>query len=169
MLSNRELALVLAALRHWQESGDRPLASEALREIATDGGRFEPLTTAEIQELCERLNAPSQSGARYVLYDFDADELATTVVYRSRESAKQDADRLGNIVILKLPRPGQDDDSPCECQEPGGFFHSGVPGILAHMGAGGVATGFKVERCDQCQRYRTDAAALARLKELGLA
>lgn len=58
---------------------------------------------------------------------------------------------------------------PCACQEPGSYLYSGVPGILAHMGAGSVASGHKVERCDQCQRYPSDEAALARLKELGLA
>jgi hypothetical protein len=58
---------------------------------------------------------------------------------------------------------------PCVCEEPGEYLYSGVPGVLAHRGAGGVATGAKVERCDQCQRYPSDEAALARLQELGLA
>jgi hypothetical protein len=169
MLSDRDLALVLAALRHWQESQDGPLTNDALREIATDGGKFEALGPSEIDGLCQRLNAVNHAAARYVLYDFDADELATTLVYDSRESAKQDADQLGNVVILKLPRPGYDGDSVCECQEPGGYLYAGVPGILAHMGAGGVAMGAKVYRCEQCQRYPSDAAAMARLKELGLA
>lgn len=169
MLSNRELALVLAALRYWQESCANRLVSDALLEIATDSGKLEVLSRDEIDRLCERLNATSNAAARYVLYDFDADELATTLVYHSLDSAKQDADQLDNVVILKLPRTGQDEDSICECQEPGGYFYSGVPGILAHLEADTVATGTEVERCDQCQRYPSDAAALAKLKKLGLA
>jgi hypothetical protein len=169
VLSTRETALVLTALRHWQQSHDGLLTNDALWDIATDGGKFEALGPVEIDHLCHRLNFIRNAAARYVLYDFDADELATTLIYGSLESAKQDADQLGNVVVLQLPRPGQDNDSVCECQEPGSYFYSGVPGILAHMGAGGVATGTKVHRCDQCQRYPSDEAALAKLKELGLA
>jgi hypothetical protein len=168
MLSDRELAIVLAALRHWQESQIGRLASGELWEVATDGGRFEALSSVEIDDLCRRLNAVGKAAACYVLYDY-ADKLATTLIDSSLESVKQDADQLGNVVVLKLLRPRQDGESVCECQEPGGFFHSGVPGILAHMGAGGVASGTKVYRCDQCQRYPSDADALARLKELRLA
>jgi len=41
--------------------------------------------------------------ARYVLYDFDSDDLATTVVYQSYEEAKEDASELDNVLILRLP------------------------------------------------------------------
>ena len=41
--------------------------------------------------------------ARYVLYDFDSDDLATTVVYPSYEEAKEDASELDNVLILPLP------------------------------------------------------------------
>jgi hypothetical protein len=57
MLNDRELALVLAALRHWQESHDGRLTNGALWEIATDGGKFEALGYEEIERLCQRLNA----------------------------------------------------------------------------------------------------------------
>ena len=40
---------------------------------------------------------------RYVLYDFDSDDLATTVVYQSYEEAKEDASELDNVLILRLP------------------------------------------------------------------
>ena len=56
---------------------------------------------------------------------------------------------------------------PCDCEYPGAF-HTGVPGILAAMEPGRLASGAVVARCAQCQRYRTDAAALAHLKVLGL-
>ncbi|MHB1892726.1 MAG: hypothetical protein ACYCTZ_04400 [Candidatus Dormibacteria bacterium] len=53
VLSDRELATVLAALRYWQgECG--PEDAEAADMVHFD--RCTPLTTAEIDELCERLN-----------------------------------------------------------------------------------------------------------------
>lgn len=58
-LSDRELATVLAALREWQGIlvGNEP-AEEEVDAIASDGGRFLPLTPPEIADLCERLNLP---------------------------------------------------------------------------------------------------------------
>jgi hypothetical protein len=60
-LSDRELATVLAALRHWQRQRERTPG-------ALPGGphHFEdvtPLSAQEIDELCERLNCPARSGA----------------------------------------------------------------------------------------------------------
>jgi hypothetical protein len=60
------------------------------------------------------------------------------------------------------------DSELCPCEQPG-HFHSGVPGILAEMQGGRVAPEARVERCDQCCRFESDTAALARLIELGLA
>jgi len=51
-LSPRELATVLGALRHWQSNGYDP----DITDITTDGGTLDPLTRAEIDKLCERLN-----------------------------------------------------------------------------------------------------------------
>jgi hypothetical protein len=52
--SDRELATVLAALRYWQQdlaaNEDEPPISEHFADGAT------PLTVAEIDDLCERLN-----------------------------------------------------------------------------------------------------------------
>jgi hypothetical protein len=44
-----------------------------------------------------------------------------------------------------------------------------VPGILAHVQNGRLAAGAKVERCDVCQRFASDEAALERLRELSIA
>ncbi|MDZ4684138.1 MAG: hypothetical protein SH850_03560, partial [Planctomycetaceae bacterium] len=49
-----------------------------------------------------------------------------------------------------------------------GLFRTGVPGILARVEDGRLVPGAKVERCDLCQRYPSDEAALARLQELGI-
>jgi hypothetical protein len=54
MLTSRELATVLAALRHWQQQ----LAREG-RAFADGFPHFvdeEPLSVAEIDTLCDRLN-----------------------------------------------------------------------------------------------------------------
>lgn len=52
----------------------------------------------------------------------------------------------------------------CDCEEPGEFC-SGVPGVLAHVEHGMIAS--KVERCDSCERYATDAEAKNALLEAG--
>lgn len=70
------------------------------------------------------------------------------------EVADQGHDRHGIDCLL------------CECEEPGSFY-SGVPGILAHVENGKLTPGAKVERCDLCQRYPSDEAALGKLRELG--
>jgi hypothetical protein len=57
----------------------------------------------------------------------------------------------------------------CDCERPSPF-HSGVPGVLAMMNdEGRLAEGAIVERCDVCERFRSDADAFQRLVELGLA
>lgn len=53
-LNLAELATVLAALRYWQREGLMSAGCE--QDIASDGGRFEPLTEGQIEALCERLN-----------------------------------------------------------------------------------------------------------------
>lgn len=111
---------------------------------------------------------------RFVLYDFDADELASTTAYVTYDLAADDATELDNVVIVPLVvhevicGEAQEDDGPCDCEQPGQFC-SGVPGILAHVENGRLVEGASVERCDQCQRYPSDEAAFAKLAELGIA
>jgi hypothetical protein len=57
-LTPRELAIVLAALRCYQQvydSCDGDLTDD-VQEIATNSGEFEAMNLAEIDDLCERLN-----------------------------------------------------------------------------------------------------------------
>ena len=68
---------------------------------------------------------------------------------------------------LNMPEPAESDE-PCDC-EAEGFFHAGVPGILAHLHQGRVAPGALVERCDMCRRFASDDEAKSRLRELGIA
>jgi hypothetical protein len=53
-LSTRETATILAALRYCQSNIYLHRTEE--RDIATNYGEFEPMSDAEIDELCERLN-----------------------------------------------------------------------------------------------------------------
>ncbi|GMU20580.1 MAG: hypothetical protein AMXMBFR13_06770 [Phycisphaerae bacterium] len=46
----------------------------------------------------------------------------------------------------------------CECEYLG-YFHSGLPGVLAHVVDNRLPKGASVERCDKCQRYATDKQA----------
>lgn len=53
-LDRRERATVLAALRYWQREGLMSAGGE--HDVATDGDHLAPLTSAEIDSLCARLN-----------------------------------------------------------------------------------------------------------------
>lgn len=56
-LDEREAATVLAALRHWQRGLGDDVETSEVDDIATNGGTLEALSEAEIDALCERLNA----------------------------------------------------------------------------------------------------------------
>ena len=59
-ITRRELATILAALRFHQDEnlqGGRGIPDQFIKEIATDGGQFKPLSFQEVGELCERLDA----------------------------------------------------------------------------------------------------------------
>jgi len=56
-------------------------------------------------------------------------------------------------------------DQPCGSQTPG-HFHCGVAGVLACVKAGRIDPA-SVERCDECQRFPSDAVARANLAQLG--
>jgi hypothetical protein len=135
-----------------------------------DGTYFETqaLTVARLREMSpSQVAEASTESRRYLLYDHDTEDLATTTVYTSYEEAADDASQLDNVIVLALAFEQQ--DAPvCECEQPGYFF-SGVPGILAHVENGRLVDGAKVERCDSCGRYPSDKAAFEKLVELGIA
>lgn len=54
VLTEHELATVLAALRYWQRNSKKSATPEW--DIATSAGEFDPLTDGQIDTLCERLN-----------------------------------------------------------------------------------------------------------------
>jgi hypothetical protein len=56
-LSDRELAVILGALREYQNRGaDKAKMDTELHSIYTNGGEFACLTYEEVDELCIRLN-----------------------------------------------------------------------------------------------------------------
>ena len=65
-------------------------------EAVGHGEPMEPATTAE---------SPPQGStiSRFILYDFDAGDLATTRVYDEYAEATADADQLDNVMILAVP------------------------------------------------------------------
>jgi hypothetical protein len=116
-------------------------------------------------------DAASQTGqaaepSRYALFDFDQDVLLTTQVFDSYDEAALAADGLDDVLILALPLA----PNMCvECETPDQPFYSGVPGILARVESGRLVPGSEVQRCDACERFESDDAALAKLRELGIA
>lgn len=52
-LSQRETAIILAALRYYQFD---PPKNEYIANIASDGGDITPLDLRDIDRLCERIN-----------------------------------------------------------------------------------------------------------------
>lgn len=55
-LSERETAIILAALRYWQRNVYLSRVESDIREIATNGSKFDAMSDDEVDELCERLN-----------------------------------------------------------------------------------------------------------------
>ena len=61
IISERETATILAALRYWQREGSMSAGYE--RDIETDFDRLKPLSAEEVDALCERINC-SDDGRR---------------------------------------------------------------------------------------------------------
>ena len=65
LVSDRELATVLAALRYHQEENlqnGRNIPDVLIRGIATDMGKLTPLDFHEVEDLCEKLNCGESRG-----------------------------------------------------------------------------------------------------------
>ena len=107
-----------------------------------------PKLLLQIQQSASSISSPNDAALLHGLISL------TDVI------ADQAHDRYGMDCLL------DETDQPCECELPG-YFCSGVPGILARVVNGQLAPDAKVERCDLCQRYPSDEAALEKLRELG--
>ena len=78
-------------------------------------GHGEPMESAATAES----SSQGRKTSRYILYDFDAGELATTRVYDDYAQATADADRLDNVVIITLELE-EEDSEPCQREQPSG-------------------------------------------------
>lgn len=91
-----------------------------------DAGRVAPDSRVERCDLCRRYPSDTAGRARlvergvmpqstppsrYVLYDFDADELAATTIYADRGEAIDDASQLDNVIVMALPVPSHSDNT----------------------------------------------------------
>lgn len=134
-------------------------------------------TNKNTQVYALRIDGPLLRRQRQWLLDMadktpgDGREHLEGVIALLDEIADQAHDRHGIDCLLKPDAdepgdPSQDNECRCFCEEPG-HFNSGIPGILAHLKNGRLPEGAKVERCDLCRRYPSDAAALEKLRELG--
>jgi hypothetical protein len=151
----------------WADCSDAREALKVFRELGRD-----------CQALLDGdgIDEPPPAPTAFALYDHDLCELASRQVYWDHAEAVAEADRMNNVIVIQLPielnagqsDPADEESQLCDCQSPGRFY-SGVPGILACVVNGRLVTGAQVERCDGCQRYEPDDAALARLIDLGIA
>ena len=120
----------------------------------------------------------SLSHVRFVVYDPATRDLVSRAVCGSEAEAADACGYRDGVLILSLVVPdsvltadsssAEDEREPCEC-ELAGYFYCGVPGIIAHFENGRLAADGRVERCDLCQRYPSDDAALTELRRRGLA
>ena len=107
--ASRELSTILAALRYWQSEGCNPAAPHVgllpAREIASNAGAYYPLSAAEIDALCERLN---------VAPDDDA-PLIFTAAGQSVITAAAAIDALA--MFVRAVDSWQDDDEPQDASD----------------------------------------------------
>lgn len=95
MMNDRELAAVLAGLRLLQQAEGRPwpcdcLYDGAIDEIATCGGEYkDPIGSAEIDALCERLNTAPASLKTYRIVAQISMERKFTSRAKAHEAARQ--------------------------------------------------------------------------------
>ena len=120
-LDRRELATVLAALRYWQREGLISAGGE--HEIATDGDHVAPLTSAELDTLCERLNVSEATLSETAAASDALPEQAEPTIQSDRETeaaaaladalAAWNEQRQQSSGIIPL-RPDAGPDDPIE-------------------------------------------------------
>lgn len=87
-------------------NGRRQMAAVAEYPVATLSALAGTDTAAALAaagiDQAQALEPAVEHIRRYVLYDHDADDLATTNVYRSYADAADDADMLNNVIVVPL-------------------------------------------------------------------
>lgn len=77
-----------------------PTTREAIR-------RDREFLAAEIHHHDSEEHLDEPTTPRYVLYDFDAGDLATTALYTDYRDAAEDADQFNNVLVLTLQIPAR--------------------------------------------------------------
>lgn len=114
----REVATILAALRYWQAT-DRNTAIHAPEyDIATDGGKCEPLGKDDIDTLCERLN--TVEGTFWVVLYHHRHGVDVGIMWQDQEPTEEE-------MIASLgdawEGPGSQEDREDERVEAYGPYH----------------------------------------------
>ena len=129
---------------------DSPTLLEGMGESSLCGGEGE-------QEFAQRLaRAIWQAHGSYC-------EVIVTATYLENRP-HQDYEFQEDDYLRLTGEPSEG----CDCERPGTFC-SGIPGILARVEDGRLVPDSEVQRCDVCERFASDEAALAKLIELKVA
>jgi hypothetical protein len=155
-------------------SPEQVLAKEELklpREWPEEPGvelvRGEPTDDAWVEAVDECVELPLDD---YVVVDVRLDpefDLAEAALRAGNQLPRREEESAEDGNLPGMP---EETDEVCDCEKNlPGTFCSGIPGILARVEKGRVVPGTKVERCDACERYESDEAALQKLIELGIA
>ncbi len=113
-ISKRELATILAALRFHQDEnlcGVEHIADEAIKQIATDGGLLEALSSDEVDELCEKINVggrPVHRGIQRIHDLLYLDMVDDQERYNPDKPWEADTlAMIAEIIAEYIPRPAQ--------------------------------------------------------------
>lgn len=144
MLTDRELATVLASLRAIQNVQQHEALAPEIMDIATDGDRFSPLSDREIDNLCSRLTFMSPTIFDPLIYFCETaprtdpgegywDNLEATfgcgenaAIYQAAEMLRGflskfgiDAERIEGIALCEgCSRHADSDDHDPDCSHP---------------------------------------------------
>ena len=115
LITRRELATILAALRYHQaENLQRAdgIGDDVIRDIATDGGMLDALNYEEVDELCERLNfgQPMPSVVQRIHDLLYLDMRDGREFYNPAKARDADLiDVIADIIADYVPQPAEPD------------------------------------------------------------
>ena len=97
VVNRRELAVILAALRFYQNQNlqnGSDFFDEAIKDIVSDGGSLTPLDFAGVDRLCERINtcyekSATRSKKRWAIIVTDGGTVVYVRAYETKTAAKK--------------------------------------------------------------------------------
>jgi hypothetical protein len=84
---------VAETAQNWADCSDLRETAAVFKELGQD-----------CQRLLERIGGAAEP--RYVLYDGDADQLASTTIYDNHQEAVEDASQVGDVIVVPLTMGG---------------------------------------------------------------